>query len=258
MKAATHVTVITDGNVFVTEGLGAGTIMKYADWFILAGQEPIPLASMTPKLPITTTSAIDIGTKFKWILNEETYRVAIQTKEGVLQVKSVMDGAGDVHSDACCCDRCLYGTGRLPLKQTLFVNEDSWRASLPRGGIITTTSGQRSKGEQMAQAHNEYIDSRDKLQEYMRRFNVRSTVVEHGFQSYMKTPAKARIRAIIEDKVYEVALKGDRIASHIALREMVPFAPVRLFKSMNDITRDLGKPSFYALHYGRKIQLPMI
>jgi hypothetical protein len=252
VNPATKVTVITDGNVFVLEGLGAGTIMKYADWLIIAGLEPIP---MTTPLPVPTHT-IDIGTKFKWMLNEETYRVAIQTADGVLQVKSVTDGAGDVHGDACYCVRCLYSTGRLPLKQTLFANEDSWRASLPRGGIITTTSGPRSKGEQMAQAHNEFIDSRDKLQEYMRRFNVRSKVVEHGIQCYMKTPAAARIRAIIANKVYEVALKGDKIASDIALREMVPFAPVRLFKAVNHITRDLGKPSFYALHYGRKIQLP--
>ena len=254
VNPATKVTVITDGNVFVLEGLGAGTIMKYADWLILAGLEPIP---MTTPLPLALpTSAIDIGTKFKWMLNEETYRVAIQTADGVLQVKSVTDGAGDVHGDACYCDRCLYSTARLPLKQTLFTNEDSWRASLPHGGIITTTSGPRSKGEQMAQAHNEFIDSRDKLQEYMRRFNVRSTVVEHGIQCYMKTPAAARIRAIIGVKVYEVALKGDKIVSDIALREMVLFAPVRLFKSIADIKRVLGTPSFYALHYGRKIQLP--
>jgi hypothetical protein len=256
VKPATNVTVITDGNVFVTEGLGAGTIMKYADWLILAYSEPIVVS-----VPIPTSamkhSLSDIGTKFKWILNEETYRVAIQTADGVLQVKSVTDGGGDVHNDACYCNRCLYNTsGRLPLTRTLFADEADWRASLPRGGIIMTTSGPRSKGEQLAQAHNEFIDSRDKLQEYMRRFNVRSKVVEHGIQCYMKTPAAARIRAIIADKVYEVALKGDELASDIALREMVPFAPVRLFKNVNHITRVLGKPSFYARYYGRKIQLP--
>ena len=252
---ATSVTVVTDGNVFVTAGIGAGTIMKYADWLILAGGKPIP--SSTP-VPYFTSQPSAIGTKFKWILNEETYRVAIQTAKGVLQVKSVTDGGGEVHDDACACDRCLYNE-RLPLKTTLFHNEDEWRASLPHGGIITTTMpGPRSKGERMAQADNDFIDSRDKLHEYMRRFNVRSKVVEHGIQYYMKTPSAARIRAIIADKVYEVALKGGELASDIALREMVPFAPVRLFKNANHITRVLGKPSFYARYYGRKIQLPSI
>ena len=30
-------TVVTDGNVMITYGLGAGTIIKLADWLILAG-----------------------------------------------------------------------------------------------------------------------------------------------------------------------------------------------------------------------------
>jgi hypothetical protein len=159
VKPATSVTVITDGNVFVTGGLGAGTIMKYADWLILTDSEPIMVTQpssqpssqpgFTPIPGYTPLSRqLAIGTKFKWILNEETYRVAIQTAKGVLQVKSVTDGGGDVHSDACDCDRCLYSTGRLPLKQTLFANEDFWRSSLPRGGIITATMpDRRTKGE---------------------------------------------------------------------------------------------------------------
>ena len=115
VKPATNVTVITDGNVFVTEGLGAGTIMKYADWLILAYSEPIVVSVPIPTSAMKN-SLSDIGTKFKWILNEETYRVAIQTADGVLQVKSVTDGGGDVHNDACDCNRCLYNTsGRLPL-----------------------------------------------------------------------------------------------------------------------------------------------
>lgn len=80
-----------------------------------------------------------IGTKFRWsdLYNDETYRVAIVTKEGILQVKSVTDGGGEV-------DRTLrlMLDGRYPLKKTLFADEISWRASLPTGeshGEITIT-----------------------------------------------------------------------------------------------------------------------
>ena len=251
---ATSVTVVTDGNVFITAGIGAGTIMKYVDWLILAGGKPILSSTPIPQFAGLRTPAI--GTKFKWILNQETYRIAIQTADGVLQVKSITDGGADVHDDACACNGCLYNY-RLPLKKTFFINEDFWRSSLPHGGIVTTTMpGPRSKGEQLAQAHNPYEDDRDKLQEYMRRFNIRSKAVEDGMHSYINTPGEARIRAVIGDKVYEVAVKGDKIVSDIALCEMVPFAPVRLFESIAHITSSLGKPSFYVRHYGRKVQLP--
>lgn len=251
---ATSVTVITDGNVFVTAGIGAGTIMKYVDWLILAGGKPIP--SSTP-VPYFTSQPSAIGTKFKWILNEETYRVAIQTANGVLQVKSVTDGGGEVHDDACYCNRCLYST-RLPLKQTLFADEDAWRATLPHGGVITTTMpGPRSKGERMAQAHNPYEDDRDKLQEYMRRFNIRSKVIQHKNMLCMRMHGTPRLRAVIGDIEYDVGLKGTPVASHIAVR--APFAPVRLFESIEHMTYCLGgKPSFYVRHYGRKVQLPSI
>ena len=251
---ATSVTVITDGNVFVTAGIGAGTIMKYVDWLILAGGKPIP--SSTP-IPYFTSEPSAVGTKFKWILNQETYRVAIQTAKGVLQVKSVTDGAGEVHEDACVCDRCLYNE-RLPLKTILFHNEDAWRSSLPHGGIITTTMpGPRSKGERMAQAHNPYEDDRDKLQEYMRRFNIRSKVIQRKNRICIKTHGKARLRAVIGGVEYDVALEGSPVANHIAVRE--PGGSVYLFNSISYMTRSLGgKPSFYVLHYGRKVQLPSI
>jgi len=250
---ATSVTVITDGNVFITAGIGAGTIMKYVDWLILAGGKPIP--SSTPIPQFAALRAAAIGTKFKWILNEETYRIAIQTADGVLQVKSITDGGAEVHDDACACNGCLYNY-RLPLKKTFFVNEDFWRSSLPHGGIVTTTMPcPRSKGERMAAEHNPFEDDRDKLQEYMRRFNIRSKVIVHKNRICIKTHGKARLRAVIGGVDYDVALEGTPVASNIAVRE--PDGSVYLFNSIAYMTRSLGgKPSFYVRYYGRKIQLP--
>jgi hypothetical protein len=49
-----------------------------------------------------------VGTKYKWThkTNPETYRVAIQTKDGILQVKAVTDGRLHVHEDCNNCDAC--------------------------------------------------------------------------------------------------------------------------------------------------------
>ena len=87
-----------------------------------------------------------VGTKLKWVLNQETYRVAIVTKKGVLQVKSVTDGGGDCHEAGCSCIPCSeirlsgglippWRRGR-PLKKTLFASEAEWRNSLPLSGNI--------------------------------------------------------------------------------------------------------------------------
>jgi hypothetical protein len=87
-----------------------------------------------------------VGTKMKWILNQETYRVAIVTKKGVLQVKSVTDGGGDCHDADCSCVPCSeialsggclppWRRGR-PLKKTLFASETEWLNSLPPNGNI--------------------------------------------------------------------------------------------------------------------------
>lgn len=73
--------------------------------------------------------SLPIGTKFKWIEagNPETYRVAIQTKDGVLQVKSVTNGGGD-------CDN------RGKLKLTHFADEYEWRNTIDEAnGTLTIT-----------------------------------------------------------------------------------------------------------------------
>ena len=82
-----------------------------------------------------------VGEKLKWQLNEETYRIAVFTEKGILQVKSVEDGGAAVHKD-CTCSPCrdykmvprAPWQLRLPLAKTFFADEAAWRASLPQGG----------------------------------------------------------------------------------------------------------------------------
>jgi len=154
-------TVLTEGNVMVTSGLGTGQMMKLADWIILAHgarivELYIPLDVSMPELePVAQPEPVAmpelkplaIGCKLRWTLNQETYRVAIQTDKGVLQVKSVTDGAGECHEDGCTCTPCAElrmvppapWRTRRPLKKALFANEITWKASLPEGGTIEIT-----------------------------------------------------------------------------------------------------------------------
>ena len=95
------------------------------------------------------------GTKLKWVLNDETYRVAIAKKNGILEVKNITDGGGYCHdSKKCMCNSCFeieISGGQLPpwlkgppLTKTFYDDEAAWRASLPVGGVITVTGPQIS------------------------------------------------------------------------------------------------------------------
>jgi len=159
-------TVLTDGNSMVTKVWGDPwwEQMRLADWLILAeGQEqedfiPIPpnntqaqeeFDDLPPLVPMNEVQVNDfwtelgrrsaeleaqrnpypkrpIGTKFKWILDDETYRVAIVTKQGVCQVKAVTEGGGD----------CYYIGKKRYLTKRTFDSEASWLASLPRSGEV--------------------------------------------------------------------------------------------------------------------------
>jgi hypothetical protein len=86
------------------------------------------------------------GDKLKWELNDETYRIAVFTKKGLLEVKNVEDGGAAVHNKDCTCSPCrdykmvprAPWQPRLPLAKTFFADEAAWRASLPQGGKLLT------------------------------------------------------------------------------------------------------------------------
>ena len=90
-----------------------------------------------------------VGTKFKWThkQNPNTYRVAIQTKDGILQVKSVTDGVVELHED-CACSLCWEFENnapwrpRKPLKQLFFADYLAWDATLPylMGKMVITSA----------------------------------------------------------------------------------------------------------------------
>jgi len=123
------------------------------------------------------------GTKFMWVFDSETYRIAVKTKTGVLEVKSVTNGGGLVHSGCDCVPCAEYNmVPRAPWRQTLpllkthFDDYRAWLDSLPVGGSITITRPDtRTALQRRAQVPADLTDI-EKLVELERRFKIRSTV----------------------------------------------------------------------------------
>jgi hypothetical protein len=87
----------------------------------------------TPEIPPQPLKRFQERTKIKWILNDNTYRVAVVTRKCILQVKSVTDGILEVDKDS-------EYRKTLP-KLIAFDNESLWRKSLPSGGKIYYEDG---------------------------------------------------------------------------------------------------------------------
>ena len=188
-------TVLTGDNVMVTAGLGYGQMMKLADWLILADGARI----QEEFIPVPAPPPPAIGSKFRWTLDANTYRVAIMTAKGVLQVKSVTDGGGEVHPTTCReCRPCkeLAMTppapwARRPLKQTMFADEAAWRASLPTGGSVEITPPAKPVAEQkvavVAQAPNDV----EKLKAAIKTYKIRTT-------AYAEPSPQEQLKAVTE------------------------------------------------------------
>ena len=99
-----------------------------AEFIPVAGADPAPEPEPAAAAAVPEPPAI--GTKWVWSLTDipQNYRVAIQTKQGALQVKSVS------------CSRspsaCDYAVN---LRTQMFATYQAWCDSLPPGGAITTT-----------------------------------------------------------------------------------------------------------------------
>ena len=155
-------TVLTDGYVFVSRGLGANQRMPLADWRIIIGEEtlreeflplpvepigqaptvwsaPEPIGTPAPEraadaaptaasIAVAAAAAAPVGTKWRWATNEHNYRVAIQTKYGVLQVKK-SSWSPTTYYD-------------VQTARENFNTYEAWVVSLPAGGTITKTLAQ--------------------------------------------------------------------------------------------------------------------
>ena len=118
-------------------------ILSLSDWLLLAEGQDVTVISKTPQLPPSPASehvaepvaqpvaqpvpeTYAIGTMLRWIKDDNNKRVALVLKDGLLQVKEVIDG--DYTRD----EQRYRG-----VKRTFFKDVAAWKASLPEGGAIT-------------------------------------------------------------------------------------------------------------------------
>jgi len=133
------------------------------------------------KTKLQVAESRPVGTKFKWTKDADNYRVAVQTKKGLLQVKVVTGGQADYHEN-CACKRCVeirLSNGQIPpwrrgppLKMTLFENEFNWRDSFNEiGGKLSIISAPITKEmRQLCSAPLDAVTDALKLKELERRF----------------------------------------------------------------------------------------
>jgi hypothetical protein len=196
-------TVLTGEMVMVTRGLGYGTMMKLADWLILADGKEMP-----PQ-PYPQIAEIAVSTKFKWVLDEETYRVAIQKKNGVLQVKSVTDGAGECHDDGCPCTPCAElrmvppapWRTRRPLKMTLFENYSAWLKSLPKGGKTTVTSPDKRTALQKRAQIQPGLSDVEKVRALQEQFKINSFAYDLQSPLLMKDQMLDYLKTLTHEQI---------------------------------------------------------
>ena len=142
-------TVLTGGFVFVSSGLGSNQRMPLEDWQIIVGGETVredylPLEPAVQPLELTQAEAAEkplppspqpeqpvaaIGTKFRWdaaVFPAWNYRVAIQTKNGLLQVKAVSAPPNEAHEF------------EIDTSRKMFDTYEAWVASLPQGTVTKT------------------------------------------------------------------------------------------------------------------------
>jgi hypothetical protein len=140
-------TVLNDDYVFVSSGLAANQRMPFADWRIIIGDETVreeflPLCPAQPEAepepqPVATAEPepAPLGTKWRWAADDTNYRVAIQTKYGVLQVKQSSESPSFCHL--------------VDFKHHNSATYEAWVATLPAwpSGTITKTLPQHILSE---------------------------------------------------------------------------------------------------------------
>jgi len=102
---------------------------------------------------MATVAMIPQNTSFRWTLNENTYRIAVQTGTGFLQVKSVTDGRTELEQNYMVWTIVTNPDGSMhrarvqqpppdwfrpyAAKVTPFADFSAWYATLPQGGSTT-------------------------------------------------------------------------------------------------------------------------
>lgn len=171
-----QVVVLSDGRVatktFAGKPVERRDILSMSDWLLLATSD-ITVTSKTPALPPSPEPepapvSYAVGTMLRWIKDDQNKRVALVLKDGLLQVKEVINGACTRDERRC------HG-----VKRTFFKDFAAWKASLPEGGAITAEANATKYTSSMEDKTKKPIVSTSDtgyLAELIKRFSVHSHI----------------------------------------------------------------------------------
>ena len=187
-----------------------------------------------------------VGAKLKWVSasNPETYRIAIVTKTGVLQVKSMTDGEGE-------CDITRTVGGTHPLIKKMFACEADWRASLPSGGTTTLSFPGKVASAPSADEAFPRLSDVEKVSALIKRYKVWHRVMKNRSRQECLDAAVARLdhfRATMNtlsyDQMFEQGLFSSNRRGFQCLLKIYSWCRDRVA----DAGVDANAPRF---HYGR-------
>lgn len=182
-----------------------------------------------------------IGSKFKWISasNTETYRIAIMTANGLLQVKSVVDGAVE-------CDTSHTIGGTHPLIKKLFANEAEWRASLPQGNVELSLPSKINKELHKEEAFLSLSDV-EKIDALIKRYKIRHSIIMSPSPQQRLNDAIGRLdyfRATLNKLSYDDMLQQDLFSKNKGLQWLLhSYSQHR--KHVAHAGADADKPMYY-------------
>ena len=200
-----QVVVLSDGRVatklFAGKPVAQRDILSLSDWLMLTDNQNVIVTSKTPQLPPSPAPELAapvavaapvpetyaIGTMLRWIKDDQNKRVALVLKDGVLQVKEVIDGNRSRNEERWCA------------KRTFFKDVAAWKASLPEGGSITTQDAKpwAPTIEEKAKASIKATTEAGYIAELTSRYLVRSDLHEN-------TPPTARLEQSRNGLAYEL------------------------------------------------------
>jgi hypothetical protein len=143
----------------------------------MIGNVQTPLPASPVATPLATPEPLEtypMGTRLRWSKDDKNRRTAIIIKDGVLQVKEVIDNNITMIQDK---PEPYYKT----VKKTFFNNVAEWRASLPEGGTVATfTEPQIDSIEAKAKAPIVATTDSGYIAELSKRYLVRSQLWEQS------------------------------------------------------------------------------
>jgi hypothetical protein len=253
-----QVIVLSDGRVatklFAGKPVVRRDILSLSDWLILAQHsgEPSPAgpspAGPSPASPATNEAeTYAMGTRLRWSKDDKNWRTAIIIKNGLLQVKEVIDSKITMELAR---PEAPYET----VKKTFFNNVAEWRASLPASGTVASFAGPQIDSIE-AKAKKPVVADTDAgyIAELSKRYLVRSQVYQQSSMNekieYTRRMLKSEIQGLkldtsVENRNIDLLISSIRLMEHYA-----KWLKRQVLDAQSKTPQELSAPRFQFKNY---------